>query len=237
MTGLESLLAVQERDLTLDRLRHQRATLPERERVAGVGARLEALDVTRAARGAARDELAGQEQRLADEAQRLGEQGQAAEKRLYSGEVASPRELQALQTDVEQLRRRQRTVEDQQLGVMELREPIDQELGVLDEERAALEADRAATQGELDVKERELDGAIASEQIARDEAAGTVERSLVAEYERRRDHAGGVGVARLVGSTCQGCHLTIPATAVDRLRREREGELAYCDNCGCILVP
>ena len=45
------------------------------------------------------------------------------------------------------------------------------------------------------------------------------------------------GVARLVGSTCQGCHLTIPATEVDRIRRQPAGTLAFCDNCGAILVP
>jgi predicted nucleic acid-binding Zn-ribbon protein len=41
--------------------------------------------------------------------------------------------------------------------------------------------------------------------------------------------------------TCQGCHLTIPATEVDRMRRHAAasdgvGELSFCDNCGCILV-
>jgi len=44
-------------------------------------------------------------------------------------------------------------------------------------------------------------------------------------------------VARLVGFTCQGCHLSIPATEVDRIRKEGDGALAYCDNCGAILVP
>jgi len=237
VTGLESLLAVQERDLALDRLRHQRATLPERERVAGAGTRLDALGQTRATRGSARDELAGQEQRLDDEAQRLGEQGHAAEQRLYSGEVASPRELQALQADIDQLKRRQRSVEDQQLGVMEQREPLEVELAALDTERAAVEADLTAAQAGLNAKERELDGAIASEQAARDEAAAAVDDALVADYERRRERANGVGVARLVGSTCQGCHLSIPAAAVDRMRRDADGGLAYCDNCGCILVP
>jgi len=237
VTGLESLLAVQERDLTLDRLRHQRATLAERARVADATARLDALAAVRTAQGAARDEVAGREQGLADEAQRLGEQSHAAEQRLYSGEVSSPRELQALQADVEQLRRRQRSVEDQQLGLMEQREPLDVALGALDAERVALEADLAQTQRDLDVKERELDDVITAEQAARDEAVTAVDGALVADYERRRRHAHGVGAARLVGFTCQGCHLSIPAAVVDRLRREGDGALAYCDNCGCILVP
>ena len=47
-----------------------------------------------------------------DEAQTLSEQATAVEKRMYSGEISSPRELQAMQADVEQLRRHQQTVEE-----------------------------------------------------------------------------------------------------------------------------
>ena len=49
--------------------------------------------------------------------------------------------------------------------------------------------------------------------------------------------AQGVGVARLVGGTCQGCHLSIPSTEVERIRKSPEGSVQFCDNCGCILVP
>ena len=67
---------------------------------------------------------------------------------------------------------------------------------------------------------------------------GELDPTLVVEYERRRARAAaGVGVARLVGKTCQGCHLSIPSTEVARIRRAPEGTISYCDNCGCILVP
>jgi predicted nucleic acid-binding Zn-ribbon protein len=237
VSDLESLLALQERDLALDRLRHQRATLPERNQLAVVRDRLDGLAQTRAVQQAGRDEVAGNEQRLADEAQRLAAQAAAAEQRLYSGEVSSPRELQALQADVGQLRRHQGEVEDRQLSAMEQREPLDATLGTLDTDRDRLEAERAALQRDLDAREQELDEATAAERAARDEIAGSLDASLVSEYERRRERGNGVGAARLSGMTCQGCHLSIPATEVDRIRKQRDGALAFCDNCGCILVP
>ena len=44
--------------------------------------------------------------------------------------------------------------------------------------------------------------------------------------------------AEYVGSsTCQGCHLTIPATEVARIKKSPEGTISHCDNCGAILVP
>ncbi len=236
MTALEPLLALQERDLALDRLRHERETLPERALLATLTERLRALAATRDARQAERDEIARQEQRYAEEVQQLGEQAGAAEQRLYSGEVASPRELQALQADVAQLRRRQRTIEDRELGAMEQREPLDGALATAAAEWDAVEAEATEARAALERREGELDGSVATEQAARDQLAAGIEDGLLADYERRRARANGVGVARLVGSTCQGCHLSIPATEVDRIRKG-DGAIAYCDNCGCILVP
>ena len=46
----------------------------------------------------------------------------------------------------------------------------------------------------------------------------------------------GVAVARLVGSHCDGCHLTLPAMELDRIRHLPEGELVTCEQCGRILV-
>ena len=56
-------------------------------------------------------------------------------------------------------------------------------------------------------------------------------------YEQCREKANGVGAARLVGSTCQGCHLSIPATEVARVKKAPPGTVEHCDNCGTILVP
>ena len=74
------------------------------------------------------------------------------------------------------------------------------------------------------------------EAAARDDAASGVPAALLATYEQIRARAHGVGVARLVGGTCQGCRLSIPATEVDRIQRGVPGE-SRCDNCGAILVP
>ena len=186
---------------------------------------------------AERDKVAAEEQRFDHEARLLADQATAAETRLYSGEVSSPRELQALQADVEQVRRHQRTIEDQQLGAMERREPLDERLRALKAELATATADASAARDALAAAEAAIDVEISGEAGARGDLAAGLDDALLTQYERRREQANGVGVARLVGMTCQGCHLTIPATEVDRIRRAPEGTISFCDNCGCILVP
>jgi predicted nucleic acid-binding Zn-ribbon protein len=64
-----------------------------------------------------------------------------------------------------------------------------------------------------------------------------VPEALLADYQRRRAQNRGAGAARLVGTTCGACHLSIPSTEAERIRRAGGAEVAYCDNCGAILVP
>jgi uncharacterized protein len=237
VTALEPLLVLQERDLALDRLRHRRAELPERAALAGAEARADELRASIERLRADCDDVAREETRLGDEAGSLAEQAASHEKRLYSGEVSSPRELQALQTDVEQLRRHQRAVEDRQLAAMERREPLDERIGALEGELRAAEGESRSAGEALAAAEASIDAEVATETTARDEVSAGIDGELLGEYERRRLKANGIGAARLVGNTCQGCHLTIPATEVDRIRKAAGGTVAYCDNCGCILVP
>ncbi len=236
MIDLEPLLVLQEHDLALDRLRHRHATLPERAVVSEGEARALTLDSEIGRVRDERDEVAAEERRLDDEATSLSGQAVAAEAKLYSGEIASPRELQALQADVEQLRRHQRDVEDRQITVMERREPLDTRFAELESEVTIAAADLDAARRALAEAEGAVDAAIVTEVAAREAAASGLADDLVREYERCREKAKGAGAARLVAGTCQGCHLSIPATEVDRLRRNADEEIGHCDNCGCILV-
>ena len=43
-------------------------------------------------------------------------------------------------------------------------------------------------------------------------------------------------VARLVGTNCHGCHLTLSSMALDKIRRLPPDALALCDECGRILI-
>ena len=235
--ALESLLALQEHDLALDRLHHRHDTLPERDAVARSEAQAAALTTRRHQVQTERDELARQETRFDDEARALGAKAKDVETKMYSGEVTSPRELQAMQADVEQLQRHQRDVENRELEIMEQREPLDAELGQLDTDLTTVGDALAAARAALAAVEGEIGAEIGVERAAREGIAAGLDAGLVADYERRRGKAQGVGAARLVGSTCQGCHLSIPATEVEHIRRAPEGSIAYCDNCGCILVP
>jgi hypothetical protein len=234
---LEALLTVQERDTALDRLRHRRSTLPERAELEAVSAELRARAVERAEVASRHDVLHAEERRLDDEARTVGSHADEVDKKLYSGTINSPKELQAMQADLDMLRRQRSEVEDRELEVMEQREALDAELAVLDEAGSGLEARARELAATIAAAEAELDAAIAEETQARATAAGLISGSLLGDYERRRTQNRGAGAARLVGVTCQACHLTIPSTEAEQIRRAAGSTVAYCDNCGAILVP
>jgi uncharacterized protein len=237
IASLEALLLVQEQDTALDRLRHRRATLPERAQLETRAAELQARSSEAERVRNERDQVLAQERRMDDQARAIGDHAADVDRRLYSGTVSSPRELQAMQADVEMLRRQRSDLEDRELEIMEQREALEAQLGALDAEIATARADVEHLQDAIVTADREIDNEIAEESRLRAEHAAAVPEQLLADYERRRAQNRGAGAARLVGTTCQACHLSIPSTEAERIRRAAGTVVAYCDNCGAILVP
>jgi hypothetical protein len=234
---LETLLQVQEQDLALDRLRHRRETLPVRAELDGARRDLSTRVADLSVVQRERDEVLAEEERLDRDAESLGKHADEVDAKLYSGTVTSPRELQALQTDLDMLRRRRREIEDAELEVMERREMLDARIASTTASVETLQAHIAELEAALAGQEAEIDAEIDAELATRARHAAVVSDALLRDYEGRRARNRGAGAARLVGTTCQACHLSIPSTEAERIRRAGGTEPAYCDNCGAILVP
>lgn len=236
MTTLETLLKVQERDTAIDRLRHRRATLPERsalsvleDRVAGLEARI--TEIT-----ARSEAVAARQSQLESEVGTLEARIKEIERRLYSGTVSASRELQAMSAEVASLKRRRSSVEDEVLVAMEEGEPLSRQLETLDAERDQLDAESEGLRAVLVEAEVTIDAEITTESTARAADADAVPPELLLTYEGLRARLDGIGAARLVGSSCSGCHLVLPSAELARVKKEPPDALVFCDQCGRILV-
>jgi uncharacterized protein len=230
------LLSVQDLDTSLDQHRRRRAGLQERAELAAIDARLASAGERRDAAAARRDQVAARQDALERELSAAEARRAEINKRLYGGTVSATRDLQAMAAEVETLTTRASGLEDLVYQVMEEREPFDAEVADIDREIEHVAGARAEVEGRLVAAEAEIDADIELVTGQRAEAVAGVPADLLAVYERLRARLGGVGAARLVGPRCSGCHLTLPATELDRLRKGAPDALVFCDQCGRILI-
>ena len=233
---LALLLEVQRHDTVMDQLRHRRATMPERQALAGIDTRLSALATRLKELGVGRDEHGSRQANIEQQIEASKERRATLEKRLYGGQVAAARELQAMSEEVKHLGRHISELEDREIEVMEVLEPLDAELEAGEQVRTSLEAEAAALRTAISDAEVELDVEIDAEADTRGQVAAGVRADLLERYEKLRARLGGTGAAPLVGGSCGGCHLALPAMEIDRLRRAPADAVITCEQCGRILV-
>jgi predicted nucleic acid-binding Zn-ribbon protein len=237
MSGFEALLRLQDQDIKLDQLDHKLATLPEREALDALGAALAGLERDTAPAQVGRDEIAREQKQVEHEVSLVEAKAAEVHHKLYDTGITSPKELQALQADHDSLKRRQTQLEDRVLELMEAAEPVDAQLSGLDERRRALEAEREATTAALAAASAAVEADLVEARSVRAELAAAVAPDQLATYDRLRPQFQGIAVARLVGTQCGGCHLSLSAMALEAVRRLPPGGVAHCEECGRILVP
>lgn len=234
--AFDTLLEIQAHDTRIDQIQRRMEVLPAREERDAARSVLDELDVAITHDQGRRDELVRAMRKLEDEIASIGAKRAEVEAKLYDGSVTNARELQDLQEESEALGRRITHLEDQNLAIMEQHEPVEQSLAELTTKREQ----RAVVLGDAELRltaaEAELAVELESEQTARAAVATEVPTDLLAEYQSIRGGRGGIGVARLVGNQCGGCHLTLSAMEVAALRKHTD-QLSHCNECGRLLVP
>ena len=236
MTVFHDLLRVQDHDTAADRLRYRRETLPEAAELRATEDELSRLEATLAEVGTRAAEAARVQRRQEDDLAAVEAKIAELDARLYSGAVKVPRELQAMQAEGEALRTRRGALEDEVLETMGEREPLEQEVAALERRRAELDAASSRLRAAVAEVQAAIDKELATELESREATAAAVPADLIALYEQLRAKMDGVGAAPLVNRRCGGCHLALPATEVDRLRRAPPDALVRCDQCSRILV-
>ncbi|MGI4895996.1 MAG: zinc ribbon domain-containing protein [Janthinobacterium lividum] len=231
----QRLLDLQAIDTRFAQLAHRRSTLPEQKELdALLAERRRNGDILIAARTLVGDAERSVSKAEADVTQ-VRDRATRNTRRLQSG-AGSPKDMQALEHELESLARRQSVLEDEELEVMER----------LEQTQFAA-AELSTTDAELgeqitDVTQRR-DAVL--DEIAREETATLARRqaivmgigdTLVALYEKVRIPRGGVGAALLRSRRCGGCQLELNASDRAAIRAAASDEIMFCEECGRILV-
>jgi uncharacterized protein len=231
-----ALLALQRHDSAVDRLTARRGALPEDARLAELAEALAVVDQLGAERGGNLTVVQRAQVRLEGEIDMVTGKARSEEERAASGRVTSPKELTTIQQEVAALRRRQAALEDDLLEQMEQRETLEAELVELAGRREAITVEQTEVIKARDSALAEIDRELAVERAAREAVAPQIGEELRGLYDQIRRRQGGVGVAALVGATCQGCRVSMSAVELAAIRKLPAERVKRCENCRRILV-
>ena len=195
------------------------------------------LDRLRAAESGAHDRhrTVGAEARLAElEAASLQSRTRELDRRLYGGTVRNPAELMEMQRELDAMRIKLSTAEDEALERME---QADASLVGLQTASAAVAAREAQRADAMEPLRQRLASLLAERDVLnaeRDGVRAEADPNDLSLYERIAAHRR-PAVTQLAGEFCAGCHM--PVSNEER-RAVRTGTgLTQCANCDRILAP
>ena len=234
--NLHVLLQVQEKDSQILAANHEIKELPERKEIEATQRKMLELDQALKAKEFEVHENNRIQKRLEDEVATVEERIENQKRKLYGGEVIAIKELQALEMDIDSLKERQIAIEDQIIEVMELNEPIQNEIQNLSTQQEENKENEANLFKVLQEAIKKIELRINQIKVEIVHLTNDLPNELISEYESLRSRPGHVGIARLVNRTCNGCNLELPAVEVDRIKKLSEDSIINCEECGCILV-
>ena len=228
-----SLLEVAELDAELAKMAHRAGHLPERAESERIKAEQVAANDRLGALQIALEDLNTEVSRFESEIDGVRQREDRDRSLLQS--IADSKQLSELQHELETLQRRQASLEDSLLEVMERREQLQTQLAAEQAVIEGLRADLAAAQQAVDSTLADLDHHRRVHSARRDELSATLAPDLLALYERQRAR-GGVGAALLQGGRCGACRIEIDRGELARFAAAADDDVLRCPECSAILL-
>ncbi|MCY7300139.1 MAG: C4-type zinc ribbon domain-containing protein [Ilumatobacteraceae bacterium] len=229
-----AFLALQDIDTALDVITHKRPRLPEL--IAHQEATIALADLrTRMATAQQRIDAAQASIEAAEHAAAdLTKKRTRLEAQLKT--VIAPREAEALMHEIETINGHRDLLDDEELAALEEQAACESTLLELFDSLAGHEGGVTTAKAELDAVHATVDAEVADLRQQRSDVVAALGPDSSALYERVRKQFGGVGVARLEGSHCSGCHMDLSPRELDIVKAVPADTLAECPQCGRIIV-
>lgn len=230
-----SLLNLAEVDAELGRLAHRSAHLPEQQRYdQALADQREAADRV-GVLGVSCEDIDAEIAKLEAEVDGVRKREDRDRGLLDGGSVSDAKQLEELQHELGTLERRQSTLEDALLEVMERREQLAAEQSEAQSRLDACETEVAAARQARDAALAGVEDSRTERSAHRAELAAALDGELLALYENRRA-ASGVGAGRLEAGRCGACRIELDRGELGRISAAPDDDVLHCPECRAILV-
>ena len=156
------------------------------------------------------------------------------QKRLYDGSIRSPKDLEALQKELDFLLRNRSRLEDTLLEQLAEIEEMDAKRAAAAARVDQFEARWEGQQLELRQDSRKLEERLATATKRREGQAHRAQPRPLHLYEDLRRRKGGVAVSPIKSGACSGCRVQLPGAV--KSRALDPDVIVQCPNCERILT-
>lgn len=232
----------QERLITLQTLDTSLTQLAYKEKTLSV---IQALEILAISHNSTRDLVIAAETEKADikheltkseiDVEQVVARIEKDEKQMASS-TTSPKELEQIQHELASLNKRRSELEDIELEVMVRVDGIDDRIKSLSVERDQLKSKTAELDAQKIKELTEIAEAVSSANSQRADISAKISVEVVELYEKIRKTGDGIGAARLIEGKCDGCHLSINAVELRKIKETAADEIVRCEECRRILV-
>jgi len=228
-----ALIDLQDCDTGIAQRVHDRAHMPQTVQLADLALQLSSLAAQLAETTGITEGLQTEIDRLESDVRVAGER--LARDTALMNQSSNPKEILALESEVETLRRRTSELEDAELQVMEAAEQAQVNLMAVTEELGRANAERAEAEKSLQQGEAELDLEIANLRRLRDDIARALPPELLALYEKQRERYG-IGAGLYVNGVSMATGMLLSESDADAIRHAESDDVLLCPESSCILV-
>jgi predicted nucleic acid-binding Zn-ribbon protein len=229
------LLDLQAADTAAAQLNHRRRVLPEIAAIAAIDAQSDQFKAQIVELQTQLGDVDGAQRQLENEVDTVRTRAERDQSRLLAGGIPA-KELEGLQHEITSLARRQNTLEDDLLEVMEQRETLDTQLQAVSGQLAGVQTKRAELVAVRDSAFADIDAQLEQRRADRAKVAGDLPPDLLALYDKVSASSGGTGAAALHQRRCEGCRIEMAGNELAALRKAAPETVVRCENCRRILV-
>ena len=142
-------------------------------------------------------------------------------------------EFRAMGNEIERYENEIRSIEDQELELMDQAEKAKAELAAEEKKASGVRDSIARQMADLDEKGKTLEGRLNELTAERTELSGKIEEDLLGRFERLFASKGDAAIVALEHEVCTGCHMKVTTQTAHRVKNGKE--IVSCEQCGRIL--
>ena len=233
MIDIRALYNLQKIDVDWDKVRRR---LLQIQKSLGESAEIKAKRTAAEAVQAQLHNWQNQQRTLELETQTLKTRIQETDDLLMSGKVNNHKELEALQANLEALRRQHTQVEEQTVEAFVKTEELGKELEAQKKELGQLLTTWQSAQKKLITEGKQLKTQFIRLKQSRQEVADAIDKRSMDQYEQLRKRKSGVAIAPIRSdNTCGACNMQAPSGIIQASQQNQTAP-HYCPFCGRIFI-